>query len=333
MTEPQPASSPSLPLARQPAAPARSAAGEGWPALARRGLWREAWRRLRRNRAALAGLVFLALVALGALGADLLAPYPYWQQDLAAVRQGPSPQHWLGTDELGRDVLSRLLYGARISLAVGLIVQLLIVLIGVPVGALAGYYGGWLDTLLMRAVDVLYSLPDLLLVIVVMSTVRAALHGGGTPSGLAAVDAAFGGLLGVFVALALTSWLTVARLVRGQVLYYKTREFVEAARALGASTPRLLWGHLLPNTLAPVIVAATFGVPHAILLEASLSFLGLGVQAPLPSWGAMILEGYKAMRAQPHLLIAPATALSLTVLSCNFVGDGLRDALDPWLRH
>src|SRR5579884_2709582 len=220
---------PSAAVLRRPAALSteRSAAG--------RGLWRDAWRRLCRNRAALAGLGFIVLVALCAVLADVLAPYPFWQQDLTVVRQPPSPQHWLGTDELGRDILSRLLYGARISLAVGLIVQLLIVLIGVPVGALAGYYGGWLDTLLMRAVDVLYSLPDLLLVIVVMSTVRAALHGGGTPSGLAAVDAAFGGLLGVFVALALTSWLTVARLVRGQVLSLKQREFVEAARALGAS--------------------------------------------------------------------------------------------------
>ena len=335
MTEPQPPVAP----AAVPALASRSVAGvlaDDATALAggsARGLWRETWRQLRRNRAALAGLVFLGLMALGALGADVLAPYPYWEQDPAVIRQGPSVQHWLGTDELGRDVLSRLLYGARISLAVGVIVQLLIILLGVPVGALAGYYGGWFDTLLMRAVDVLYSIPDLLLVIVVMSTVRATLAAGGALSGLAAVDAAFGGLLGVFVALALTSWLTVARLVRGQVLHWKTREFVEAARALGASTPRLLTVHLLPNTLAPVVVAATFGIPHAILLEASLSFLGLGVQAPVPSWGAMILEGYKAMRAQPHLLIAPAAALSLTVLSCNFLGDGLRDALDPWLRR
>ena len=149
----------------------------------------------------------------------------------------------------------------------------------------------------------------------------------------AAVDAAFGGLLGVFVALALTSWLTVARLVRGQVLSLKEREFVDAARTLGAGDGRILRQHLLPNTLAPIIVAATFGIPSAILLEASLSFLGLGVQAPMPSWGAMILEGYKAMRAQPHMLVAPAAALSLTVLSYNFFGDGLRDALDPWMQR
>ncbi len=297
-----------------------------------RGLWRDAWRRLRRNRAAVAGLAFVAVVVLGAVLADALAPYPFWQQDLAAVRQPPSALHWLGTDELGRDILSRLLYGARISLAVGFVVQGLILLVGVPIGALAGYFGGWLDTLLMRAVDVLYSIPDLLLVIVVMSTVRAALAtGGGTIGTFAAVDAAFGGLLGVFMALALTSWLTVARLVRGQVLSLKQREFVDAVRALGAGHGRILRLHLLPNTLAPIIVAATFGIPSAILLEASLSFLGLGVQAPMPSWGAMILEGYKAMRAQPHMLVAPAAALSLTVLSYNFLGDGLRDALDPWM--
>jgi oligopeptide transport system permease protein len=299
-----------------------------------RGPWQDAWRRLRRNRAAIAGLVFIGLVACGAIFADWLAPYPFWQQDVTAVRQPPSPQHWLGTDELGRDVLSRLLYGARISLAVGLIVQALILLIGVPIGALAGYFGGWLDTLLMRAVDVLYCIPDLLLVIVVMTTVRATLATGGSALGsFAALDAAFGGLLGVFVALALTSWLTVARLVRGQVLSLRHREFVDAARAVGASHWRMLRLHLLPNTLAPILVAATFGIPSAILLEASLSFLGLGVQAPMPSWGAMILEGYKAMRVQPHMLIAPAAALSLTVLSCNFLGDGLRDALDPWMQR
>ena len=152
-------------------------------------------------------------------------------------------------------------------------------------------------------------------------------------SGLRLVQFAFGGLLGVFAALALTSWLTVARLVRGQVLSLKEREFVDAARVVGAGDGRLLRQHLLPNTLAPIIVAATFGIPSAILLEASLSFLGLGVQAPMPSWGAMILEGYKAMRAQPHMLIAPAAALSMTVLSYNFFGDGLRDALDPWMQR
>jgi oligopeptide transport system permease protein len=166
-----------------------------------------------------------------------------------------------------------------------------------------------------------------------MATVRASLASGGALSTLAALDAAFGGLLGVFIALALTSWLTVARLVRGQVLSLKQREFVEAARALGASHWRILRVHLLPGVLPPVIVAATFGIPHAILLEASLSFLGLGVQAPMPSWGSMILEGYKAMRAEPHMLIAPAAALSLTVLSYNFLGDGLRDALDPWMQR
>ena len=297
-----------------------------------RGLWHDAWRRLRRNHAALAGMAFILLVAVCAVFADVLAPYPFWQQDITVVRQSPSAQHLLGTDELGRDILSRLLYGARISLAVGLVVQVLILIVGVPIGALAGYFGGWLDMLLMRAVDVLYSIPDLLLVIVVMSTVRAALAGGSGALGVfAALDATFGGLLGVFIALALTSWLTVARLVRGQVLGLKEREFVEAARTLGAGHGRVLGRHLLPNTLAPIIVAATFGIPSAILLEASLSFLGLGVQAPMPSWGSMILEGYKSMRAQPHMLVAPAAALSLTVLSYNFFGDGLRDALDPWM--
>ena len=288
----------------------------------------------RRYGLAILGAAIVLLWLLLAAAAPLVAPYSPTDVDVTARLLHPSAQHWLGTDELGRDILCRLLYGARISLAVGLVVQALILLVGVPIGALAGYFGGWLDRLLMRAVDVLYSIPDLLLVIVVMTTVRAGLAGGGGALGaFAGLDAAFGGLLGVSVALALTSWLTVARLVRGQVLSLRQREFVDAARTVGAGHARILRQHLLPNTLAPIIVAATFGIPSAILLEASLSFLGLGVQAPMPSWGAMILEGYKAMRAQPHMLVAPAVALSLTVLSYNFFGDGLRDALDPWMQR
>jgi len=315
---------PSAAVLRRPAALSteRSAAG--------RGLWRDAWRRLCRNRAALAGLGFIVLVALCAVLADVLAPYPFWQQDLTVVRQPPSPQHWLGTDELGRDILSRLLYGARISLAVGLVVQALILLVGVPVGALAGYFGGWLDTLLMRAVDVLYSIPDLLLVIVVMTTVRAALAaGGGTLGAFAAVDAAFGGLLGVFVALALTSWLTVARLVRGQVLSLKEREFVDAARTLGAGDLRILRQHLLPNTLAPIIVAATFGIPSAILLEASLSFLGLGAPIGTPEWGALTAAGQTSLLNTWWLSIFPGTAIFVTALLLNMLGDTVQDLLDP----
>jgi ABC-type dipeptide/oligopeptide/nickel transport system permease subunit len=281
-------------------------------------------------------MCFIGFMLFVAIFADLLAPYPYWQQDVANQFQPPSQEHLFGTDHLGRDVLSRLIYGARVSMAVGFIVQGIIVVIGVPVGAAAGYFGGKLDQLLMRFVDIMYSVPDLLLIIIVMTALRAATGRddvGGILWLLARADDLFGGLLGVFIALGLTSWLTVARLVRGQVLSLKEREFIEAARAVGAGHFRIIRAHLVPNTLAPIIVAVTFGIPGAILTEAALSFIGLGVKPPMPSWGLMILDGYRAMRAYPHLLLFPAAALSLTVLSYNFFGDGLRDALDPWMKQ
>lgn len=298
-------------------------------------LWNDAWRRLRRNRAALAGLVFIIFLLFIAIFASALAPYSYTAQNTKITNQAPSAAHWFGTDELGRDLLSRLMRGARISLSVGIIAQILILLIGVPVGALAGYLGGWVDNVLMRFVDVMYSFPDLLLIIVVMSTLRAATF---QPNGntvlvfIGSADAAFGGLLGVFISLALISWLTVARLVRGQVLSLKEREFVEAARAMGAPNSRIIRIHLLPNVMAPIIVAATFGIPRAIVVEAALSFIGLGVSPPESSWGVMILSGYRALQSYPHMLLFPAVALSLTVLAYNFFGDGLRDALDPWMK-
>uniref|UniRef100_A0A7C2BZ94 ABC transporter permease n=1 Tax=Thermus islandicus TaxID=540988 RepID=A0A7C2BZ94_9DEIN len=322
--------------AQTPSRPGSAAAEAVLPARGPTSLWADAWRRLLRNRAAVAGMVFIGFMLLVAVFADLIAPYPYWQQDITNQFQPPSWGHPFGTDHLGRDVLSRLIYGARVSMAVGFIVQAIIVLIGVPVGAIAGYFGGKIDQFLMRFVDVMYSFPDLLLIIIVMTTLRAA-TGRENVSGLlwllARADDLFGGLLGVFIALGLTSWLTVARLVRGQILSLKEREFVEAARAIGAGHFRIIRVHLVPNTLAPIIVAVTFGIPNAILVEAALSFIGLGVKPPMPSWGLMILDGYRAMRAYPHLLLFPAAALSLTVLSYNFFGDGLRDALDPWMKQ
>src|SRR3954454_552640 len=205
------------------------------------GPWRLAWRRLAQSRLALFGLAVLALLLLTAIFAEVVAPYPYAAQNVASARQGPSAAHWLGTDELGRDMLSRLIYGARVSLAVAIVAQLVILLIGVPVGAAAGYFGGWVDTLLSRAVDVLYSFPDLLLIIIVVTSLRAALRtdSAGLLGLLASLDAALAGMLGIFLSLALVSWLTVARLVRGQVLSLKQREFIEAARASGATTGRI----------------------------------------------------------------------------------------------
>lgn len=300
-----------------------------------RTLWQEAGRRFVRNKVALAGLIFIALLFLVALLASWLTPFGYATQDLLHVTEGPSVTHLLGTDQLGRDVLSRLIYGARISVSVGLIAQAILLLIGVPLGILAGYFGGWLDTLIMRTVDVLFAFPDLLFVILIMSYLRGVL--GNIRTGpllfLADLDTLTGGLLGVFVALGLTHWLTVARLVRGQILSLREKEYVEAARCVGATHWRIMRVHLLPNTLSPIIVAATFGIPQAIMLEAGLSFLGLGVRPPMPSWGIMIADGAGTIQAYPYLLVFPAVTLALTVLSFNFVGDGLRDALDPWMKQ
>jgi oligopeptide transport system permease protein len=313
--------------------PARGLAGPAYrrpPA----SLWRDAWHRLTRNRAAVVSLVFVVALLAIALGAGVIAPYPFDRQDLDVTDLGPSPAHFFGTDGLGRDELSRLLYGSRISLAVALVDVLIVLLIGVPLGLLAGYAGGWADTAIMRTVDVLLAFPSLLLVIVVITYLRAVLDQpqSGLLAAVGGADKITGGLLGVFIALGLVSWLTVARLVRGQVLSLREREFIEAARMIGASDRRIMLRHLLPNTLAPVIVAATFGIPGAIATEAGLSFLGLGVRPPLPSWGILIAEGVRTMRAFPHELIYPAGALAVTLICFNFLGDGLRDALDPKLK-
>ena len=297
-------------------------------------LWRDAWHRLTRNRAAVMSLVYVALLVLVALFANVVAPYPFQRQDLESTDLGPSPVHLLGTDGLGRDELSRLVYGSRISLAVALVDVLIVLVVGVPLGLMAGFFGRWLDVLVMRTVDVLLAFPNLLLVIVVITYLRAVLD---QPSGpilalVGALDGITGGLLGVFIALGLVSWLTVARLVRGQVLSLREKEFIEAARMIGSTDRRIIVRHLLPNTLAPVIVAATFGIPGAIATEAGLSFLGLGVRPPFPSWGILIAEGVRNMRAFPHELLFPAVILAITLICFNFLGDGLRDALDPKLK-
>ena len=286
------------------------------------------------NRPAVVSLVFVIALIVAALLASILAPYPFDQQDLDQTDLGPTAAHWFGTDGLGRDMLSRLLYGSRISLAVALVDVLIVVLIGVPLGLVAGFFGGRVDMLVMRIVDILLAFPNLLLVIVVITYLRAVLDlpQSGALAFVGALDKVTGGLLGVFIALGLVSWLTVARLVRGQVLSLKETQFVEAARMVGAGNARIMARHLLPNTLAPIIVAATFGIPGAIATEAGLSFLGLGVRPPFPSWGILIAEGVRSMRAFPHELIIPAAALAVTLICFNFLGDGLRDALDPRLK-
>ncbi len=292
------------------------------------GLWRDAWSRLRRNKLALVGLVLVAGLAFVGIFGPFLAPWPYDYQDLEAVFAaggGPlppgSPGHILGTDQLGRDLLSRLLDGARISVSVALVVQFVIIVIGVPIGAIAGWFGGRLDNFLMRFTDVIYAFPDLLFIILLSVAFRETIFG-----------QAMDGLLLVFFAIGLTSWVTVARLVRGQMLSLKETEFVEAAKAIGVSDRRIVSKHLLPNGMGPIIVAITLGIPGAILAEATLAYIGIGVQPPRASWGTLIAEGQKWVRSEPHLVVFPAIAIALALIGFTFLGDGLRDALDPKLK-
>lgn len=291
--------------------------------------------RLRRNRTAMIGLFFIALLIVMAITTPWIAPYDYSTGSLLQANKLPSAAHWLGTDALGRDELTRLMWGGRVSLTVAIGAQIIVILIGVTLGLVSGFFGGWLDYIVMRIVDALYSLPSLLVAILVMSFLRGVLSHSEESSvaGIARLNTATGGLLGVFIVLFLTHWLTVCRLVRAQILSIKEREFVLAARAVGAGRPRLMRIHLLPHVLAPVLVAITFGIPGSISLEASLSFLGIGVTPPMPSWGTMIAESLAAMRTYPLLLLFPGAALSLTLLAFIYVGDALRDALDPLMKR
>jgi oligopeptide transport system permease protein len=292
------------------------------------GLWSDAFGRLRKNRLALLGLFLVIFMVVIAIIGPMIAPYPYAEQDIKAVlANGGQPispgnaGHVLGTDQLGRDLLSRLLDGARISMSVALVVQIVVLVIGVPVGAIAGWFGGRWDTVLMRITDVIYAFPDLLFIILLSVTFRETFFG-----------KALDGLLLVFVAIGLTSWVTVARLVRGQLLSLKETEYVEAARAIGVSDWKIVTRHLLPNGIGPVIVAITLGIPGAILAEATLAYIGVGVQAPRASWGSLIAEGQKYIRQDPHLVLFPAIAIAVALVSFTFLGDGLRDALDPKLK-
>ncbi len=276
------------------------------------------------NRQTLMGGTVVAVMVLLALFAPLIAPYPYDAYDLGPGRQnlGPTADHWLGTDDLGRDILSRLLTGARVSLAVGLGVELFDLVVGTLLGLVSGFYRGRLDTLLMRFTDVMFAFPDLLLAIFIAGLLL------GDPSRNPVYS-----FLAVFVALAVVSWPNLARIVRGQTLALREREFVEAARAMGASDGRILFRHLLPNLLGPVVVAVTTGMASMVLAESTLSFLGIGVQPPFPSWGSMINDGRSRLLSNPTQVFFPAGALALTVLGFNFLGDGLRDRLDPRMRR
>ena len=280
-------------------------------------LWHSAWTRLRRNKAAMTGGVIVAIViVLSLFGPWLVYLYNGFGYDTLGLDNrlaDPTLKHLLGTDTLGRDLFARILYGSRISLMVGLVSTLISLLIGVAYGAIAGYFGGRLDEVMMRAVDVLYSLPDIIFIVILMALFERS-------------------LLLLFVALGATSWLTMARIVRGQVLSLKNEPFIEASRCADVSSAGIIWRHIVPNTLGTVIVYGTLTVPSVILAEAFLSFLGLGVPPPASSLGVLAEEGAQAMAVHPILLIAPAMLMAVTLLSLNLFGDGLRDALDPAAR-
>jgi oligopeptide transport system permease protein len=322
--------------------PTRTTEGIEFGMRQERSLWGDAWRRLRRNKAAVGGMIVITLFAIMAICAGLIAPDPtlntvpnnnyrppFWVQGASAKTSGLR-EYPLGTDSIGRDMLSKIAYGARTSLVVGLVPTMIVVLIGLFVGMTAGYAGGRTDNLLMRLTDVVYAFPDLLFLIIMMTAFRDTWIG-----------RPMGGLILMFIALSIVSWTGMARLIRGQVLSVKEKEFIEAARAIGSSRPRIMMRHLLPNILAPIIVSVTFGIPGAIIGEAALGFLGVGLRPPTPgtpsafptSWGVLLQEGYIGINSSPWILVWGALVIGLTTMSFTFLGDGLRDALDPRQKH
>ncbi len=283
------------------------------PMTTERGQWRLAFERFRAHRPALAGVVVLAALALLSATAPIVSPYDAERTQLLSIFEPPSLAHPMGTDSLGRDLATRILYGGRVSLSVGLLAVAVAITVGTLVGAVSGFYGRLIDAVLMRFVDMMYSIPSLFLLILLGVYFRGLSVGA------------------IVVVLGLLRWMTTARLVRAQFLSLKQREFVEAARAIGARDVRIIVRHILPNTLAPIIVTATLGVASAIIAESTLSFLGLGIQPPTPSWGNMLKDATQDMELAPWTAVYPGLFIFLAVVSINFVGDGLRDALDP--RH
>lgn len=275
--------------------------------------WKQIWRQFCKNRLALVGLCFVLLIFLVAFAAPVLTTHSPTAYDLDAVLLSPSNLHWMGTDEQGRDVFSRMIYGTRISLSVGFVAVALYVAIGILLGALAGYFGGWVDLVVSRAIEVMICFPTFFLILAVLAFVG--------PS-----------LLNIMIVIGLTSWPGIARLMRGEFLKLRGQDFVLAERVLGASPWRIIFRHILPNGLAPVLVSATFGVASAILVESGLSFLGFGVQPPTPSWGEILSQSRDFMDIAWWLALFPGAAIFLTVTAYNLVGEGLRDAIDPRLK-
>lgn len=276
--------------------------------------YHDAFVRLKKDKIAVTCLVFIILLVLVAIFAPFIAPYDQAYQDTANILSGPSAEHWLGTDEFGRDILSRIIYGSRVSLSVGLIAEAIAVSIGVLLGAIAGYYGGKVDAVISRIIEIFASFPHILFAIVIMFVL-------GT------------GVINVFLAIGFVGWTSFARIIRAQVMQLKEKEFVEAAKASGGNDFKIIIRHLIPNCLSTIIVVITMAIPSDIMYEASLSFLGLGVQPPIASWGEMISMARKYLRTNPTYSIFPGVALVLTVLAFNLLGDALRDALDPKLKN
>ena len=298
-----------------------------------RSLWQDAWYRLVRNKAAVAGMVVVVAFMVLAATVPFMTQFGWLKdplkQDTPNALADPiwagtkyvNATYPLGSDQLGRDILSRLLWSTQISMLVGFVPVAIIFAVGVTVGLAAGYYGGWTDQILMRITDVIYAFPDLLFLFIIMATLRNT-----------AIGDIQGGLLLIFVAIAIVNWVGMARLVRGQVLALKEREFVEAARAIGAPARRIMVRHLFPNILAPVIVSVAFGIPSAMLAESVLSFFGIGIKPPTPSWGVMINEGFVVFSTSAWPVLLPAFCISFVMLAFTFLGDGLRDALDPRMK-
>ena len=298
-------------------------------------LWKDAFRRMRKNKMAMLGAIIIVTLFILAIFAPYIAPYHYTEGSLKDNYAKPGDKYLLGADFMGRDVLSRIIYGTRISLSVGIIGASTAFILGVLYGLISGYYGGKIDNIMMRIVDIMYGFPTLLLIILMMVLFKStfAITTPGTiAAALSAIDKAFGGLFFIFIGIGVTAWIGMARIARGMALSLREKEFVEAARATGNSNFRIMIKHMLPNLIGPCIVAVTLQIPRYITFEAFLSFIGLGVNPPTPSWGMMISEGYKAIRSYPHLALYPGIALAITMLAFNFLGDGLRDALDPRMK-
>lgn len=294
--------------------------------------WQDAWRRLKKNKVAVASLYAIAIIVLLAIFGPFFSQYSYSDQIRGDEGLWPGLKHPMGTDTLGRDVLVRILFGARISLSIGIVASIINLTIGVLYGGVSGYFGGKLDTVMMRFVDILYGIPLMLYVILLSVVLKPTLNEWFKLPVLSMLKDAGPALISMYIAIGLTYWISMARIVRGQILSLKEQEYVTAARTLGAGNFRILLRHLIPNCIGPIIVTTTLQIPTAIFTEAFLSFIGLGVDAPAASWGSLASDGLASIRSYSYLLMFPSLAISISILAFNLFGDGLRDALDPRMR-